>query len=128
MLGPVLALLPYLPDAQVRGLDVPVIDPGAVQRDQGFQQVGAPPFEQVKREPFPLAEYLAERLVAGALQHQGRPTAHVDRSLDQPDQARVAEFGEHLRLIGEAAARLGVERDLQHPDRVGAGLGDCRGR
>ena len=98
VLGPVAAALP---DAEVGGLDVPVIDPGPVQRDQRLQQVGAPPFQQVQGQPLAAAQHLAQRLLAGALQHQGLPAADVERALDQPHQPRAGQPGEHPGLVGD---------------------------
>ena len=95
VLGPVAAALP---DAEVGGLDVPVVDTGPVQGDQRLQQVGAPPFQQVQGQPLAAAQHLAQRLLAGALQHQGLPAADVERALDQPHQPRVGQPGEHLGL------------------------------
>ena len=120
VLGPVAAALP---DAEVGGLDVPVVDPRPVQRDQRLEQVGAPPFQQVQGQPLAAAQHLAERLLAGALQHQGLPAAHVERALDQPHQPRVGQPGQHLGLVGDPARRRVVHRHLQHPDGVRAGLG-----
>ena len=112
VLGPILALLPDLPDAEVRGLDVPVVNPSAVEGDQSLQQVGAPPFKQVQRQSLPAAEHFAKRLIAGALQHQGLPSADLDRAFQQAHQTRVPEPGQHLGLISQPPRGSGVDRHL----------------
>jgi hypothetical protein len=65
VLGSVAAALPH---PEVRGLDVPVVDPGPVQRDQRFQQVAAPAFQQIQGQSLTAAQYAGQGLVAGALQ------------------------------------------------------------
>ena len=120
MLGPVAAALP---DAEVGGLDVPVVDTRPVQRDQRLEQVGAPPLQQVQGQPLAAAQHLAQRLLAGALQHQGLPAAHVQRALDQPHEPRVVQPGQHPGLAGDPARRRVVHRDLEHPGGVRAGVG-----
>ena len=115
-----------LPDAEVGGLDVPVVDPGPVQGDQRLQQVGAPPFQQVQGQPLAAAQHLAQRLVAGALQHQGLPAADVERAFDQPHQPRAGQPGQHLGLVGDPRGRGVVDRDLEHPGGVRARVGDSQ--
>ena len=117
VLGPVAAALP---DAEVGGLDVPVVDTRPVQRDQRLQQVGAPALQQVQGQPLAAAQHLGQRLLAGALQHQGLPAADVQRALDQPDQPRVGQPGQHLGLAGDPGRRRVVHRDLQHPGGIRA--------
>ena len=65
MLGPVAAALPH---PEVRGLDVPVVDSGAIQRDQRFQQVATPAFQQVQGQAVAAAQYAGQGFVACALQ------------------------------------------------------------
>ena len=115
-----------LPDAEVGGLDVAVIDSGPVQGDQRLQQVGAPPFQQVQGQPLAAAQHLAQRLLAGALQHQGLPAADVERAFDQPHQPRAGQPGEHPGLVGDPRGRGVVDRDLEHPGGVRARVGDSQ--
>ena len=121
MLGPVAAALA---DAKVGGLDVPVVDSGAVERDQGLQQVGAPAFQKVQRQALPAAEHLAERLVPRGLQDQGVPAADIDGTLDEPDQPRVVQAGEHLGLVGQPPGGRVVDRHLEDAGGVRPGVAD----
>lgn len=118
MLHPVAAALS---DAEVRGLDVAVVDPGAVEGDEGLKQVNAPPLKQVQRQPLPAAQHLRQRLVARGFQHQGAAATNLDRAFDEPYQPRVLQPREHLGLGGKPASRGVIHGDLQHAGGIGAG-------
>src|SRR5438132_9615699 len=97
-----------------------MIDPGALERDQGLQQVPAPAFEQVQREPPSSAQGLCERLVAGALQDQGSAASDLDRPIDQAYQAGTVQLGQHLGLGGQPPGSSVVDGDLEDADALGA--------
>ena len=77
-----------LADAEVRRLDVAVVDARLVEHDQGIEQVGAEPLEEVKGEPGAAAQRLSEGLGAGALEQERLAAADDEGALDELDDAR----------------------------------------
>ena len=121
MLGAVATAAAALADPEVRGLDVPVVHPNAVEHDQRLEQIRPPALEQVEGQPGSRAQHVAQGLLAGRLEHQRPPVAHLHRAVDEPHHPRVRDPSEDLGLGGEPRRGHVVDRHLQDAPGIGAG-------
>ena len=98
-------------NADVVGLDVAVGDAFAFQEDDGLQQVFAEALEQVEAEPAFFADALAQGLVAGLVQEDGRAIAELKDAVAADDQ-RAVELLENLAFVADAVVVVGIDGDL----------------
>ena len=124
VLGAVAAALLH---PEVGRLDVAVVDARLVEGDQRVEQLGAVALQQVQGEPGPGPQDLGQRRglrlvgparaqgTAGVLQQQRAPSADQDRTLDQPDDARVIQAAQHVGLVVQPGRGRLVQGHLEHP-------------
>src|SRR5699024_11207358 len=90
-------------DAEVRGLDVAVIDAALVELLHRGEEVVAVPLEEVQRQaPVEATNHILQRVLASALQQQSRGGTEREGPFVERDHAAAADPAQHLRLVDQA--------------------------
>lgn len=126
VLGTVVSAGAFFADAEVGRFDVAMHHAGVVERDDRFQELGTPAVEEVKGEPFPIAQVSSQGFGAGAGQDEGAASADVEGTLEETHDPRAVELAQGIGFVVETTGGGVVSGNLKNTLRavVGGQVGD----